>query len=258
MESWISRQTEANTAQFEKLMEQYHPSSRLYTKDAVSFLRRITEECNYLEAVIKISPEKHLSLGTVMVDLAAGIGWLTAYMSKFDCVDKIYTLDTSKYCLENMLPEVITLMGGKGEKVQPIEGLFSPLLFKDESIDCVMVSSSLHHAENLEKVLVEIARVLKINGVLFILNETPHSYAGYAFQMIRSSLRIIKDSILKKYHGISSTISSSGLLHDPFLGDRAYPLWYWIAAIKKAGFSETKIIDTGSINLFAKKQQRLR
>lgn len=104
------------------------------------------------------------------------MGWLTGYLSKLESVSTVYALDSSKYFLLKMMPKIVMLMGGgRQEKIVPIEGLFTPLMFEDGALDVVVASSVLHHADSLEAVLREIKRVLKEDGLLVILNETPSS-----------------------------------------------------------------------------------
>ena len=144
-----------------------------------------------------------------------------------------------------MMPEMIALMNGQIEKIIPIEGLFSPLLFEDCLLDIVVVSSSLHHAENLENLLKEIHRVLKQGGLLFILNETPYHNMKYMFSMVKAFISILGNTILHRYKPVSQNISASGFLYDPYLSDKAYPLWYWRDAVNSSGFSIIEFINTG-------------
>ena len=108
----------------------------------------------------------------------------------------------------------------------------------------VVASSSLHHAENLESVLKEIHRVLKKNGKLIILNETPYSNNHYLSLNIKQFMSIIRNLLIQNYRPISGSISSSGCLYDPYLGDKCYPLWYWKKAIENAKLKLTEVIKT--------------
>jgi ubiquinone/menaquinone biosynthesis C-methylase UbiE len=161
-----------------------------------------------------------------------------------DTVDTVYALDSSDHFLRNLLPQVVELMQGCAHKLVKIEGLFQPLLFDDAYLDVVVASSALHHAENLESLLTEIRRVLKPGGLLFVLNETPRPGFRYLVSILAAATRIVRDLMLKKYRATSPSISSSGYLYDPKLGDRDYPRWYWEAALKISGFSIESIMDT--------------
>jgi SAM-dependent methyltransferase len=135
-------------------------------------------------------------------------------------------------------------MAGDQRKLVPIEGLFQPLLLSDEYLDVVVASSALHHAESLEPVLKEICRVLKPGGHLFVLNETPRRGYRYWFSTLMAAIRILRDLMMQRYQSASPSISASGYLYDPALGDRDYPVWYWEAALRTAGFNLKSSIDT--------------
>jgi ubiquinone/menaquinone biosynthesis C-methylase UbiE len=143
-----------------------------------------------------------------------------------------------------MFPEITRLMGGIREKIIPVEALFYPILLDDESLDMVVASSSLHHAENLEDVLKEIHRVLKKGGKLLIFNETPSSKYGYVWFLVKKFLQIMRASLSSTYLNTSPYISSSGSLYDPYLGDKKYPMWYWEKAIKTVSFTLMEVIDS--------------
>jgi ubiquinone/menaquinone biosynthesis C-methylase UbiE len=144
-----------------------------------------------------------------------------------------------------MMPKILKKMAADEKKIIPIEGLFTPILFDDESIDMVVASSALHHAENLELVLKEIRRVLKKDGSLIVLNETPDSAMRHFLRVTKACLSILKNLLFRNYFSISAAVSSSGFLYDPHLGDRAYPVWYWKKALKLSGFNEVEKVDSG-------------
>jgi len=243
--NWVPRQIELNISRFDKAMEEHHPESRGYLHDPVAYYSRIVEQTNYLDAVRLLDWNKYLEKDCTVLDLGGGTGWLSAYMSNFEAVSRIYLVDSSRHFLLSMMPGIVKLMDGKAEKIVPIEGLFSPLLFEDKSLDAVVLSSALHHADNMEHLLIETRRVLKDEGVLMVLNETPVSYWRYFIFIMRQSLRIMSDTLCRQYKSVSASVSSSGFLYDPFLQDRYYPLWYWTAALGRAGFRLDGLIDTG-------------
>lgn len=116
----------------------------------------------------------------------------------------------------------------------PIEGVFTPLILEDGALDLVVASSALHHADSLESVLREIRRVLKNGGTLIILNETPSSAIRHALSLSKAFAKMISDAVFRRYKSISPSVSSSGYLYDPLLGDRDYPFWYWREAIGRS------------------------
>jgi SAM-dependent methyltransferase len=242
--SWIHQQADRNIAQFDEAMETHYPESGVYIRDPKEHVVRICEQCNYLDAVKRIDWSAYLKNGCSLMDLGCGGGWLSGYLSKFDSVRTIYALDSSKHYLFDLLPQVIKLMEGRPEKIVPIEGLFTPLLFQDGFLDVVVASSALHHADNLEGVLKEIRRILKKKGWLFILNETPSSKLEHLWFATKAIVKIYANLCLGRYKAVSQSVSSSGFLCDPCLGDRDYPLWYWKGALERSGFSIIERVDT--------------
>ena len=257
MESWLNRQTEFVVCQFDQAMETRYPESRRYCKDPVAFLNRIIEECNYLAAVKMVDWDRYLPEKGSVLDLGGGIGWLSAYLSRMDRIDRIIFLDSSKYYINHMLPNVFQQMGGMMGKVTPVEGLFSPLLLDDNALDTVVACSALHHADNMETVLNETYRVLKPGGYLFILNEIPFSTGQYLMLSVKTIIRLLGNVVFKHYRPVSQNVSSSCVLNDPYLGDKIYPLWFWNDVIKASGFTVTEFIDSGYSTLKLKREPRL-
>uniref|UniRef100_UPI0040481D80 class I SAM-dependent methyltransferase n=1 Tax=Algoriphagus sp. TaxID=1872435 RepID=UPI0040481D80 len=244
--NWIFKQTEINVAQWDNAMETFHPESTIYLRNADEYVKRLCIECNYLDAVKVLDWNQLIKPDSVVLDLACGGGWLSAFLSTFNQVKSIYSLDSSKRFLSELLFPTTKNLNGVPDKITAIEGLFSPILFDDSSLDIVVSSSSLHHAESLEGVLKEIRRVLKNDGILVILNETPYSNLKHILSSTRTFLRILKKLIFKQYVSSSASVSACGHLYDPNLGDKNYPSWYWKEAIIKAGF---KLVEEKNTNM---------
>jgi ubiquinone/menaquinone biosynthesis C-methylase UbiE len=196
-----------------------------------------------------IDLSKQLKDNSVVMDMGGGTGWLSAYISRIDKVKQIYIVDTDRFYLNEMLPQMLKLMDGDVRKIRPVEGFFNPIMLPDKSLDAVFICSSIHHADNIEQLMVEIRRVLKDDGIFYILNETPLTSLGYLVQLLKYFVIYFKDAVLKKYKALSPSVFSGGMLYDPQLGDRSYPLWYWKRAIDNAGFVITEDIDTGLATL---------
>lgn len=72
--NWIHEQTELNISQFDKAMEASCPESRVYIHDPREYLARISEQCNYLDAVKLIDWESCLTKDCSVLDLGCGGG----------------------------------------------------------------------------------------------------------------------------------------------------------------------------------------
>jgi ubiquinone/menaquinone biosynthesis C-methylase UbiE len=257
MKSWLNKQTEIAVSQFDQSMEARYPESSRYCRGPVAFLNRIIKECNYLDAVEIIEWDRYIPKNGSVLDLGGGIGWLSAYLSRMDRVDKIVFLDSSRTYINHMLPGVFQEMGGVIDKLTLVEGLFSPLLLDDNAIDTVVASAALHHAENLETVLKEIYRILKPGGYLLILNEIPYNSGQYLILSAKTIIKLLGNTIFKNYKPISQNISSSCVLNDPHLGDKIYPLWFWNDVIRASGFTKTVHIKSKYSTLKEKHDPKL-
>lgn len=242
--TWIYEQTEFNVLQWDNSMETHYPESSRWLRNPDDYFVRLCQECNYLDAVKLIDWNSYLDKNSQILDMGCGGGWLTGYLSAFESAGTIYALDSSRRFLTDLVPQIVKKMGGSLEKIVTIEGLFTPLLLQDASLNVVVASSALHHAESLEGVLKEARRVLKKDGLLFILNETPRPWMRYALSLTLGFAKIIKKVIVRDYESASPSISACGYLYDPYLGDKSYPLWYWKEAINRSGFSILEIVDT--------------
>lgn len=242
--SWIVEQTKYNVSQWDTTMENVYPEVKQWNKDSHKYYNHVCEKCNFLDSVKIIDWNKYLTDESNIVDMGSGGGWLSAYLSKFESVKSIIALDTSKNYLYNIMPDVIKIMDGDASKVQPIEGLFSPLLLNNDSLDMVVASAALHHADNLESLLKEIRSKLKKGGYLIILNETPSAHWRYVARLVLAFAKIFKNTILFKYKALSPEISSSGFKYDPYLGDKSYPIWFWKKAIALSGFELVELVDS--------------
>lgn len=72
--SWIHEQTEVNISQFDKAMEVSSPEAGTYIRDPKKYLSRISEQCNYLDAVKLIDWKSCLSKDCSVLDLGCGGG----------------------------------------------------------------------------------------------------------------------------------------------------------------------------------------
>jgi len=243
--NWISEQTLQGLAQFDQAMKTACNDSNSYLKNGETYLKRIGDECNYIRALENLNWSGYLLQDAHVLDLGCGGGWLTAILSKLEKISKLYAVDSSYYFLQTLLPQVFAQMEGQLDKVEVIEGLFQPLLFEDATFDAVVASSAVHHAENLENLLKEMRRVIKPGGYMFLVNETPWSGWRHAVSVAACAARTLLDLLLQKYRATSPAVSASGYLYDPVLGDRDYPIWYWIEATKAAGFAVEEVMDSG-------------
>ena len=244
MDSWVGEQTRKIISQFNRSMGTHHSEASRYASDPEKLYTRICEECNYLEAVRGLDWPALIPRDATVLDLGGGTGWLSAFLSRFENVARVLLVDTDLFYLSDALPVMIRRLSGVSEKIHPVEGFFTPILRDDKSVDVVVMSSAIHHADSLQGVMEEVHRVLSDNGTFVILNETPLSSLKYLIGIVRYGGMFLRDSVFHVYKKISPAVSSSGILYDPFLGDRFYSPWYWQAAIAQSGFDIAEWIKT--------------
>jgi ubiquinone/menaquinone biosynthesis C-methylase UbiE len=228
----------------------HYPQYHRIWSDPEEHYRCLRELWNTYDAVKLITWDSYFERNKISIlDLGCGTGWLSAYLSRHDGVSTIYSVDSSAFFLSVMLPEIVKLMSGDEKKITSIRGLFTPIILSDASVDICVSSSALHHAENLEGTLSEILRVLKDGAYLFVLNETPDDDEAYVERLSREFVDMKSECEQKVYRSQAKTISSVGLLYDPILWDKTYPVWYWLESIKRAGFRTVEMIRTDLFSL---------
>lgn len=135
-----------------KFWQRYAPIYSLFMRHA---------DAEYNKVCDKIKP--YLNKSMDVLELACGTGMFTYILA-----DKVSTWKATDFS-ENMVKEA----KAAGKKHKEISGLSfsieeaSNLPYKDASFDAVFIANALHIMPNPEKVLVEIKRVLKDDGIMF-------------------------------------------------------------------------------------------
>jgi len=146
---------------------------------------------------------------------------------------------------------VVGGMTGDSKKIFPVLGYFQPIVVEDGFFDLVVASSAIHHSPDLGGLLQEIARTLKHDGKLVILNETPWKFSAYFCHLVKNCIQLIIAAVWRRTAKVPKVISVNGILYDPGLGDYMHSFYQWNQAIAGAGFSSHLV----STNLFTQKHQ---
>ncbi|MFC1897981.1 class I SAM-dependent methyltransferase [Candidatus Cloacimonadota bacterium] len=102
--------------------------------------------------------------GGLVLDIGSGRGEFIHFITNFGSFEKITAVDTmekSGELIKKNFPE---------PDIDFVCANAKDLPFEDETFDTVCISNSLHHLEEMPKILKEMKRVLKIDGN-FIVNE---------------------------------------------------------------------------------------
>lgn len=125
------------------------------------------------------------------------------------------------------------------DKVKLILGSFYEIKCPDETMDFVLLSQTFHHAAEAERLLAEIYRVLKKNGVVVIIGEHNCGWKTVTYKMLQR----IRDIVLGDLNSERIKLyKSSGCLYlDAELGDRWYSLGSYRKMFRKNGFKCKRI-----------------
>lgn len=112
----------------------------------------------------------------VVGDLGCGTGSLTAVLAPF--VGRVIGVDRSEAMLEAGRERLASR-----DNVELRRGELERLPVEDDTLDVAVVYLVLHHVVEPERVLAEVARVLRPGGRLLVADMTPHDRTGYRNEM---------------------------------------------------------------------------
>ncbi len=148
-------------------------------KDVQAFFERVATEWDtmrlayYDERVIeKMADSSYLKEGMTVADIGTGTGFVSAGVAPR--VQRVVAVDNSPAMLSVARKNFDAL--GLGN-VELMVGEMTSLPLESASVDAAFANMVLHHAEDPEAMLREIARVVKPGGTVVITDEVEHSYA---------------------------------------------------------------------------------
>lgn len=104
------------------------------------------------------------------IDMGSGTGVGTAILSKKTCLNRIYALEISEQFVSQIMPKIFEKFDAEASKIQRVVGDFNRIQLPDESIDLIFDLDSFHHSEDLNFTLKECFRVLKLKGVIIMID----------------------------------------------------------------------------------------
>lgn len=124
-------------------------------------------EYDEVERLVKNTSLDNLSV----LDLAAGIGWISSLISKLPNVGEVHAVEISKHRLEILFEHSIKMFDGCAKKIRRYWGDFNKLRFADKSMDIIIMAQAFHHSDSPLKLLLECDRVLKPGGRIIMIGE---------------------------------------------------------------------------------------
>jgi ubiquinone/menaquinone biosynthesis C-methylase UbiE len=128
---------------------------------------KLLSEYEQAEKFVRDLPGRDLQVA----DLAAGIGWTTALLSRIESVAEVHAVEISGHRLERLFPHCMSMFGGRCEKVRRYLGSFYDLKLPERSMDVVFLSQAFHHANRPLRLMAECDRVLKSAGRIVMVGE---------------------------------------------------------------------------------------
>lgn len=179
------------------------------------------------------------------LDLAAGTLWSVPHLLKSGTVDRLFCVEYSEHRLLKVGPVVLQHYAVPREKVVLCLGSFYDLHIANESVDFILLSQALHHAERPDELLAEVVRVLKPGGTVLVIGE--HVPQNYYKLLVRHMGRYILSHVLpggaqrrlfgRRLRAPSLYPTRSELFPpDPVKGDRIFSDSEYRAMFSRQGF----------------------
>jgi ubiquinone/menaquinone biosynthesis C-methylase UbiE len=171
-----------------------------------------------------------------IADLAAGIGWVSALLSKIDKVAAVHAVEISEHRLERLFPHCVSMFGGRGEKIRRYLGSFYDLKLPEGSVNVIFLSQAFHHADRPIRLMTECDRVLKRGGRIVMVGEHVVGLPWMARRFIK---------VLVKERTITTDFRRL-FPPDPVLGDHYYRLSDYEFLFSAMGYrAKHRVASTG-------------
>jgi ubiquinone/menaquinone biosynthesis C-methylase UbiE len=140
-----------------------------------NYMEKRTGDTEHLQ---KILTYLHIIPHSNILDLGTGSGFLAFPIAQIYRECSVFGLDIAVRTLMNNR-EKAAMMDLNNLNFIDYDGISFP--FEDNSFDYVVTRYALHHFPDIEKTFVEIRRVLKKGGILFISDPTPNEIDNNRF-----------------------------------------------------------------------------
>ena len=117
----------------------------------------------------RVSPE--LFRGKIL-EIGAGTGLVSSFLSKFDEIDEVYSLDYDAYTVEKLMPLVQWALDAKTNKISRVIGSYNKMECGDNEFDAIVAVGAMHHSEDLDATMRECYRALRPGGRFIISDYT--------------------------------------------------------------------------------------
>lgn len=166
------------------------------------------------------------------IDIASGVLWLLPSLFRIVNPEHVTCVEYSAHRLLKLGPEVLKKNGVPLAKVTLALGSFYDIKAPAGSMDFAVLCQAFHHADDPDRLIEQIAKVLKPGGVVIILGEDPVDWTfkhdllhSLRYLTYRFMPKAFHRSFLYSPYGPPRTLiarSQDIFPPDPVLGDHAY------------------------------------
>lgn len=208
------------------------------TEKFFRLLREKTTCYEEYESIINFVKGMGLQVKGICVDVAAGVCWITALLSKIEAIDKVYAMEISKHRLLNIAPSVLDCFEASGQKITRVFGSFYDIKLPDQSVDFCFMSQAFHHADEPDRLLSEVRRILKPAGFVLIIGENPRIRSDLLKHYARNLIKMVVPRSKNKNRAVYKLFPSFRELYPPDieLGDNYYRIKDYFHIFKQNGF----------------------
>lgn len=221
----------------------------------MTYLKERTTYYREYESIVTFVNDAGLQFRGIGVDLAAGVCWTTALLSRIEALERIYAVDISKHRILKIASNVFKLFKADTNKITRVIGSFYDIKLPDNSVDFCFMGQAFHHADSPARLLSEIHRILKPEGFIVIMGERPILPAAFLKQYLKNVVKILIPIV--KYQGRPVYKLMPGIPDlfppDTRLGDYRYGLGDYHAIFKANGFLLRENRQKGFITFVAAK-----
>ena len=184
------------------------------------------------------------NLEGVGMDLAAGNLWAVPLILDSGDIEKLYCLEFSRHRLLKIGPRFLEHYNVSKDKIVLVHGNFYELNLPDHSLDFLILVQAFHHSHQPEKLLAEMKRVLKRDGIILIMGEHAvylwKGYLKYALKYLAGKLfpKNLQRRIFPEIGDVNKFFLARDEIYppEPVLGDHYYTLGEYRALFGKFDF----------------------
>ncbi len=197
-----------------------------------------------LQQFHKIADSMEKTLFGKGVSLGSGVCWLEAQIVKsYGAIDNISCVEFSRHRICELAPLILQHYCVDHQKISLCYGSFYELKLPDNEMDFAIFAVSFHHAHKPMKLLKEVKRVLKPEGIVIIVGEHFFNWRNLFKRRIKHLVKIMinhqgyrgKTGIYPKWENIFYSIGEKG--------DHHYSRQMYMQMLQKNGFRARHFID---------------